>query len=127
LEEELGFMATRPAPARGLSDDAVEFIRFCYARRRVGWPDLYDEMCSVASRHLFRDLGPDELAEHGIRFGLFDLPELAASVCEIVAADRAAARSAVAGGSGTGGAGVRGAGVGGSAAGAAPARAATPA
>ena len=30
--------------------EAEAFVRFCYQRRRVGWPELYDEMCAVATR-----------------------------------------------------------------------------
>jgi len=86
-------MVARPAPARSLSTEAVEFVRFCYARRRVGWPELYDEMCAVAGRGLFRGWGPDELAEHGIGFGLSEMASLASSVCQIVAEDRARARA----------------------------------
>lgn len=87
-------MAARTAPAQELTDEAVEFIRFCYRRRRIGWPELYDEMCAVASRGLFRGWGADELAEQGIGFGLFEMPGLAAHVTEIVAEDRARARAA---------------------------------
>jgi hypothetical protein len=87
-------MVARPATAHAITADAVEFIRFCYARRRVGWPELYDEMCAVASRGLFRGWGPDELADHGIGFGLFEMPRLATRVCEIVAEDRARAKAA---------------------------------
>jgi hypothetical protein len=87
-------MVARPAAAHALTVDAVEFIRFCYARRRVGWPELYDEMCAVSSRGLFRGWGPDDLAGHGIGFGLFDMPSLATSVLEIVAEDRARAKAA---------------------------------
>jgi hypothetical protein len=87
-------MVARPAQPHVMTADAVEFIRFCYARRRVGWPELYDEMCAVASRGLFRGWGPEELAETGIKFGLFEMPGLAATVSEIVAADRARAKAA---------------------------------
>jgi hypothetical protein len=87
-------MVARPAPARALTADAVEFVRYCYSRRKVGWPELYDEMCSVAGRGLFRGWGPDELAEHGIGFGLAEMGSLATAVCEIVAEDRARAKSA---------------------------------
>ncbi len=86
-------MVARPATAHALTLDAVEFIRFCHARRRVGWPELYDEMCAVASRRLFRGWGPDDLAGHGIGFGLFEMPRLATSVLEIVAEDRARAKA----------------------------------
>jgi hypothetical protein len=82
-------MVARFATAHDMTADAAEFIRFCYSRRRVGWPELYDEMCAVASRGLFRGWGPDELAGHGIGFGLFEMPHLAATVSEIVARDRA--------------------------------------
>ena len=68
--------------------EAVEFVRFCYRRRRLGWPELYDEMCAVAGRGLFRGWGPEELADHGIAFGLFDLPELSALASRIVSEDR---------------------------------------
>src|SRR3954471_14403508 len=85
----MGSMVARPAPARSLTVEAVEFVRFCYARRSVGWPELYDEMCSVAGRGLFRGWGSDELSDHGIGFGLSEMANLAASVCEIVAEDRA--------------------------------------
>jgi hypothetical protein len=87
-------MVARPAPSHALSAEAAEFVRFCYARRRVGWPELYDEMCGVAGRGLFRGWGPDELAEHGVGFGLFEMPRLAAFVTEIVTQDRARAREA---------------------------------
>jgi hypothetical protein len=87
-------MVARPATARTFTAEAVEFVRFCYARRRVGWPELYDEMCAVASRGLFRGWGHDELEAHGIGFGLFEMPLLAARVTEIVAEDRARAKAA---------------------------------
>jgi hypothetical protein len=86
-------MVARPAPARALTAEAVEFVRFCYSRRKVGWPELYDEMCSVAGRGLFRGWGPDDLAEHGIGFGLSEMANLAAEVCQIVAEDRARAKA----------------------------------
>jgi len=89
-------MVARPATAHAITAEAVEFIRFCYARRRVGWPELYDEMCAVASRGLFRGWGPDELAGQGIRFGLSEMPHLASSVTEIVSEDRARAKAVAA-------------------------------
>jgi hypothetical protein len=85
-------MDPRTAATRVPDPDAVEFIRFCYGRRRVGWPELYDEMCAVASRGLFRGYGPDDLAEHGIGFGLFDMPALAAVARQIVAEEQARRR-----------------------------------
>ncbi|HEY8238828.1 MAG TPA: hypothetical protein VIF63_05280 [Candidatus Limnocylindrales bacterium] len=88
-------MVARSATPHAITADAVEFIRYCYARRRVGWPELYDEMCAVASRGLFRGWGPDELAAEGIGFGLFDMPRLASTVTRIVAEDRARVKPAV--------------------------------
>jgi hypothetical protein len=88
-------MVARPATAHVITADAVEFIRFCYARRHVGWPELYDEMCAVASRRLFRGWGPDELAGHGVTFGLFEMPLLAVTAAEIVAEDRARTKAAL--------------------------------
>jgi len=67
----------RPAEAPSLSPDAIEFVRFCYRRRRVGWPELYDEMCAVAGRGLYRGWRFAELAEHGIGFSLHETLELA--------------------------------------------------
>jgi len=87
-------MIARPAPARALSAEAVEFVRYCYARRQVGWPELYDEMCAVAGRGLFRGWGPDELAEHGLGLGLSEMARLATIVNDITAEDRAAVRAA---------------------------------
>ena len=67
------------------SDDAVEFVRFCYRRRKVGWPELYDEMCAVAGRGLFRGWGADDLSAEGIGFSLFEMPALAALVQRVLA------------------------------------------
>ena len=85
-------MVARPAAVPQLTADAVEFIRFCYGRRRVGWPELYDEMCAVASRGLFRGWGPDDLEAHGIKFGLLEMTHLSTTVAGIVAEDRARAK-----------------------------------
>ena len=52
------------------------------------------ERRAVASRGLFRGWGPDDLAEHGIGFGLFEMPRLASKVTEIVTEDRARAKAA---------------------------------
>jgi hypothetical protein len=70
---------------RQASADAAEFVRFCYRRRRVGWPELYDEMCAVAGRGLYRGWGSDELGAEGIGFSLYEMPALAILVHRIVA------------------------------------------
>jgi hypothetical protein len=81
----------------GADPEAVEFVRFCRARRRVGWPELYDEMWAVASRGLFRGLGFPELEERGIGFSLFGTRHLAALAAAVIAEERAAGGPAAAG------------------------------
>jgi hypothetical protein len=76
-----------PADERD-SAEATDFVRFCYHRRRVAWPELYDEMCAVASRGTFRGWGQTELSEHGIGFSLFETAALAALVGRVVAEER---------------------------------------
>ena len=71
-----------PEPA-----EAIEFVRFCHRRRHVGWPELYDEMCAVAGRGLYRGYGAEELSSIGIGFGLFQMPALAEIVARVVAED----------------------------------------
>jgi hypothetical protein len=85
-------MDPRTAATRVPDPDAVEFIRFCYRRRRVGWPELYDEMCAVAARGRFRGMGPDELAGLGIGFSLFDMPALAGLAATVIAEEQAKRR-----------------------------------
>ncbi len=52
---------------------AIEFIAFCFERRGVGWPKLYDEMCYVAGNRLYKGLGYEELSAAGIDFTLVGL------------------------------------------------------
>lgn len=49
---------------------AIDFIAFCFSRRAVTWPQLYDEMCYVAGNRLFQDLGYEELSAAGLDFTL---------------------------------------------------------
>lgn len=86
-------MDPRLPAADRLTDDATEFVRFCYRRRSVGWPELYDEMCAVSNRGAFRGWGPEELAANGIGFGLFELPALAALARRVVEEEQAARRT----------------------------------
>ena len=79
---ERAFAAT---PA--VESEAIDFVRFCHRRRRVGWPELYDEMCAVAGRGLYRGYGAEELSSIGIGFGLFQMPALAGLVAQVVAED----------------------------------------
>jgi hypothetical protein len=84
--------AAEPQARDGVTPDPVgeclDFVRFCYRRRRVAWPALYDEMCAVAARGAFRGLGFGDLAEHGISFCLSDLPTLAALTERVVREER---------------------------------------
>ncbi len=77
-------MDSRRRPEDSSADAALDFVRFCHRRRRVGWPELYDEMCRVASRGTYHGWGFGELAEHGIAFGLAEMPRLAGLVAQVV-------------------------------------------
>jgi hypothetical protein len=77
--------------------EAEAFVRFCYQRRSVGWPELYDEMCAVATRGLYQGMGHDALAEIGVGFSLFETPRLAQLVTRVAAEEQAARRAAKAG------------------------------
>lgn len=85
-------MDPRTAASPQPDPEAVAFIRFCYQRRRVGWPELYDEMCAVAARGLYRGYGSDDLAGFGIGFSLFEMPSLAAMSAGVVAEEQARRR-----------------------------------
>jgi len=67
------------------SAEAVEFVRFCYRRRRIGWPELYDEMCAVAGRGLYHGWTHANVDEHGIGFSLCEMPALAALASRVIA------------------------------------------
>lgn len=85
-------MVPRNATTAAPHPDAVEFVRFCYHRRRVGWPELYDEMCAVAGRGLFHGFSADDLGGIGIGFSLFDMPALAGLASRVVAEEVALRR-----------------------------------
>jgi hypothetical protein len=77
----------QPAPQRQAPPaDVVEFIRFCHRRRRVGWPEIYDEMCAVAARREFNGWDSDQLADHGLTFSLYEMPRLAGWVRTVLGA-----------------------------------------
>jgi hypothetical protein len=78
----------------GPSAEVVDFVRFCYRRRRVGWPEIYDDMCAVAARGEFRGWRLADLAQHGIGFTIAELPRLAALVDRVVEEERTAAKTA---------------------------------
>jgi hypothetical protein len=71
-------MRGRSGEGDGVNDDkiaqvAIDFIAFCFERRGAGWPFLYDEMCYVAGKKLYRGLGYEELKEAGLDFTLAGL------------------------------------------------------
>ena len=82
-------MEPRAPALEGADPEAVEFVRFCRARRRVGWPELYDEMWAVASHGLFRGYSCAELEDRGIGFSLFGTPHLAALAAAVIEEERA--------------------------------------
>lgn len=62
---------------------AIEFIAFCFNRRSVDWPLLYDEMCYVAGNRLYKGLGYDELREAGLDFTLSGLARTSRVATEV--------------------------------------------
>jgi len=84
-------MDPRPHALDAADPDALDFVRFCRTRRRVGWPELYDEMWAVASRGLFRGYGFSDLEARGIGFSLYGTRDLAALAAAVIAEERASA------------------------------------
>jgi hypothetical protein len=84
---------SQPNQAELPSADIVDFIRFCYRRRRVAWPEIYDDMCAVAARGDFRGWRLADLAERGVGFTIAELPRLAALVDRVVEEERAGPRA----------------------------------
>ena len=80
-------MEARASVDLSLTSDAAEFVRFCYRRRHARWPELYDEMCLVASRGAFRGWGPADLADHGVVLSLYGCSALAALVYRVLEAE----------------------------------------
>ena len=85
-------MERRAAATPDPDQEALDFVRFCYQRRHVGWPELYDEMCAVAARGLFRGYGVDDLAGLGVGFCLHDMPALAVIARRVVDEEQARRR-----------------------------------
>jgi len=56
---------------------AAEFVSFCLELRGPEWPELYDEMCRVASHRLFKGMGYRELSDHGVSLSLANMSQLA--------------------------------------------------
>jgi hypothetical protein len=64
---------------------AQEFILFCVDRRGSEWPALYDEMCRVAGRRLFLNMGYTELNRMGLSFGLDNIEHTIQMVDAVIA------------------------------------------
>jgi hypothetical protein len=62
---------------------AIDFIVFCFERKGTDWPVLYDEMCFVASKKLYRGLGYEELKDAGLDFTLAGLARTSRLVGEV--------------------------------------------
>ncbi|MGZ6299269.1 MAG: hypothetical protein ACXWMN_02095 [Candidatus Limnocylindria bacterium] len=81
--------SARPVPGDPSADppppDVAEFIRFCHERKRVGWPELYDEMCAVAARREFNGWDHDQFAARGLTFSLFEMTRLSGWVRAVLA------------------------------------------
>ncbi len=52
-----------------------DFILFCIQRQGNKWPALYDEMCRVARRRLFRGLGYADLRKLGLSLSLTSIED----------------------------------------------------
>jgi hypothetical protein len=67
-----------------VADLAIEFITFCYQRDKREWPRLYDEMCYVASKRLYRGLGYDELKDSGVDLTFTGMARLSRIAKEVI-------------------------------------------
>jgi len=78
-------------PETAVADMAIDFITFCYQRERREWPRLYDDMCYVASKRLYRGLGYDELKDAGVDLtfsGMARISRIAKEVTRQLASSR---------------------------------------
>ncbi|MBA7619963.1 hypothetical protein ES703_27305 [subsurface metagenome] len=64
-----------------------DFILFCLQRQGKGWPALYDEMCWVAGRRLFRGLGYTDLRKLGLSFSLANIDDTIRMVDTVAASN----------------------------------------
>tara|TARA_B100000315_G_C14237694_1_gene433906 strand:- start:106 stop:369 length:264 start_codon:yes stop_codon:yes gene_type:complete len=68
-----------------LHPDISEFIRFCLSRRGPKWPGLYDEMCLVACRRLFKGMSYPDLNKLGLSLALSNLERTITMVETVIA------------------------------------------
>jgi hypothetical protein len=64
-----------------------DFILFCVQRQGKEWPALYDEMCWVAGRRLFRGLGYTDLRKLGLSLSLNSIEDTIRMVDTVAAVD----------------------------------------
>jgi hypothetical protein len=62
-----------------------DFILFCIRRQGEGWPALYDEMCWVAGRRLFKGLSYADLRKLGLSFSLTNIEKTIMMVDTVLA------------------------------------------
>ena len=75
----------------GIGQLAVDFVTFCFKRRAVEWPLLYDEMCFVAGNRLFKGLGYEELRDAGLDLTLVGTAKASRLASEVTRQMRRAA------------------------------------
>ncbi len=68
-----------------IDPEARDFILFCIHRRSKEWPALYDEMCWVAGRRLFRGLDYAELRRLGLSLSLTNIEDVIRMVDTVTA------------------------------------------
>jgi len=64
-----------------------DFILFCVQRQGKEWPALYDEMCWVAGRRLFRGLDYTDLRKLGLSLSLNSIEDTIRMVDTVAAAN----------------------------------------
>jgi len=62
-----------------------DFILFCVQRQGNKWPALYDEMCRVAGRRLFKGLGYADLRKLGLSLSLTSIEDTIRMVDSVAA------------------------------------------
>ena len=90
MSERSGAPAERPrspSPRREHpSAEIADFIRHYHRRRSAHWPEIYDDMCLVASRREFNGWGYEQLATQGVTFTLGEMSLLSAWVRDVLPA-----------------------------------------
>lgn len=71
-------------PMEPLNPIAHDFILFCIHRQGKEWPALYDEMCWVTGRRLFRGLGYAELRKLGLSLALTNIEDTIRMVDSVI-------------------------------------------